>query len=210
MRKDAMKVLVIGASGKLGTAITSEAVNRGLEVTALVRSKSKAQNLPSPVPVLEGDGRDAKVLAKALAGQDAIVIPAGGRTEPVTGAIVEALLPLLKANGNPRLIVISAYGAVEPTGFYGWMMKTMAAGVAKDKTSAEAAAKKSGTEWTAVRPGVLTDEGKSGKVRAHVGQRLKGMPRISRADVAGFVVDELVAPKFKNAAPVVYVDGTQR
>jgi putative NADH-flavin reductase len=57
---------------------------------------------------------------------------------------------------------------------------------------------------------VLTDGGKSGKMRAGTGVVLKGFPQISRADVAAFVLDELQTPRFVRAAPVVYVEGTQR
>ncbi len=45
-----MKIGIIGATGKVGSKILAEALERGLDVTAIVRSKAK---LPADVPVVE-------------------------------------------------------------------------------------------------------------------------------------------------------------
>ena len=198
-------ILVIGASGRTGTAIVREAVRRGLGVTAYVRDKAKATGLPSSVRVVQGDGRNPAALGPALAGIHAVVIPAGGRKDPVTAEIVRVVVPLMKKNGIQRLVVLSAYGAVDSRGFYGWVMKTAAKSVVFDKTEMERTLRNSGLEWTAVRPGILTDGAATGSVTAAENAVLKGMPRISRADVAAFVVDELEHPKFIRRSPVISV-----
>jgi len=204
------KIIVVGAAGKSGREIVEEALARGIGLTAYVRSRAKAEGLPAGVTIVEGDGKDAAALARALPGHDAVVVTSGGRTETVSAEVAKAVVLAMKQAGITRLIQYSAYGANDGKGIYRWVMQTLASKVAADKIELEKVLAASGLEWTAVRPGVLTDGGKSGKMRAGTGVVLKGFPQISRADVAQFVLDELQTPHFVKAAPVLYVEGTQR
>lgn len=198
------KLLVVGAAGKMGTALVTPALAAGYEVNALVRSRGKAAHLPPSVTIFEGDGRDADALEAALAGVNAVIVPAGGRKEPVTAQVVAALLPLLDRHKIRRLIVLSAYGALDGAGFYRWIMQTLAKPVAADKAETERLLRASATEWTAVRPGILTDGPASGRVEAGENVVLKGMPQISRADVAAFILGEIAEPRFVRRSPVVH------
>ena len=199
------RLLIVGASGKMGTALVTAALGAGYEVNALVRSRAKAAHLPPGVNIFEGDGRNAGALEAALKGVDAAIIPAGGRKEPVTAQVVGAALPVLGALGIKRLIVLSAYGALDGRGLYRWMMHTLAKPVSADKVETERLLRSSPTEWTAVRPGVLTDGPLSGKVQAGETAVLKGFPQVSRADVAQFIIGELQQRRFVRKSPVVYV-----
>jgi len=201
---DRVKILIVGGAGKTGRAIGAEAAKRGLAVTAYIRDPAKAALPPEGVQVAVGDGRDAVALGKAMAGHDAVVIPAGGREEPVSAEIVRTAIPLMRSAGIKRLIAISAYGAVDGVGFYGWMLRTMTPKLAADKTAMEAVLRAADDlQWTAVRPVILTDKPATGRVTASAGARLGGMPQMTRADLAKFVVDELATPRFIHAAPVV-------
>lgn len=204
------RIVVVGAAGKSGTAIVKEALARGVGVTAYVRSRSKAEALPAGVTIIEGDGKDTATLARALPGHDAVVVTSGGREETVSADVARAVTAAMKQAGLTRLIQYSAYGANDGAGLYRWVMQNLAKKVAIDKIELETVLAASGLDWTAVRPGVLTDGGKSGKMRAGTNVLLKGFPQISRADVAAFVLDELETPHFVKAAPVVYVKGTER
>jgi uncharacterized protein YbjT (DUF2867 family) len=123
----------------------------------------------------------------------------------VTAQIAAAILPLLATHGVKRLIVLSAYGALDGSGFYRWMMQTLAKPVSADKAETERLLRASATDWTAVRPGVLTDGPLSGKAKAGENVTLKGMPQISRADVAAFIIGDLETPRFVKKSPVVYL-----
>lgn len=65
-----MRVLVTGGRGLIGEAAVRELVRRGHEVTSLQRHHA---DLPDSVRQVAGDVTDARVVSKAMAGQDAVV-----------------------------------------------------------------------------------------------------------------------------------------
>lgn len=71
-------VLVVGATGQLGTALVRELEARGRPVRALVRRGSDFAHLdPGRVELVEGDLRDADSLMRACRGVDAVLATAG-------------------------------------------------------------------------------------------------------------------------------------
>jgi uncharacterized protein YbjT (DUF2867 family) len=70
-----MKVLVIGATGNVGTAVIAELQKRGAEVRALVRKLNAAESqLPAGVEVAVGDLLDPVSVEKALHGVDKLYL----------------------------------------------------------------------------------------------------------------------------------------
>ena len=76
------KILVLGATGGTGRQIVSQALARGHEVTALVRSPEKVSDLKG-AKLIVGDVRDEKALREALNGQDGVVSALGTPSKPV-------------------------------------------------------------------------------------------------------------------------------
>src|SRR3954454_2214175 len=64
-----MRVLVTGATGKVGYAIASLLLDRGDQVRALVRDSKRAASIPpAGIEPIEGDVTDAQSLAAAVEG----------------------------------------------------------------------------------------------------------------------------------------------
>ncbi|KTD87885.1 NAD(P)-dependent oxidoreductase [Paenibacillus etheri] len=105
-----MQIAVVGASGKAGSRITQEALDRGHEVTAIVRDASKVAN------------RKAKVIEKdvfALTAEDLkgfdVVVNAFGAPFGQEHLHVDAgnmLIEALKDASNTRLIVVGGAGSL--------------------------------------------------------------------------------------------------
>jgi nucleoside-diphosphate-sugar epimerase len=69
-----MKILITGATGKVGSRLTKRLAQRGDEVRALVRDQARADNLRGErIELVAGDLLDADSLAAAVRGVDAVV-----------------------------------------------------------------------------------------------------------------------------------------
>ncbi len=68
-----MKITLIGATGFVGSAILKEALDRGIEVTAIVRNPEKLKVVSPLLTVVKGDATNPEELAKVAKGSDAII-----------------------------------------------------------------------------------------------------------------------------------------
>jgi len=118
-----VKALVTGATGFVGGQLTHLLRDRGHEVTALVRSPSRAAPLAArDVRLVQGDLADTRALAEAARGQDVVFHLAA-----LTGAVNEAefqqanrdgtarLVEAAVAAGVPRLVLVSSAAAGGPS-----------------------------------------------------------------------------------------------
>jgi len=105
---------------------------------------------------------------------------------------VARLLPAMTQNGPRRLVYLSAFGAGEgrthTRGLQRVMYATLLRSLAADKSVADADVSRSTLEWTIVAPVTFTSDTRVGRYR--VGERLdvRGLPMISRASVADFML----------------------
>ena len=115
MSQKNLKIAVVAANGRVGTLVVKEAVERGFDVTAVVRSENKTAAQHALV-------RDALDLtASDLADFDVVVDAAGGWTPETIPAItnVATYLADCVAGTSTRLIVVGGAGSLfvhpEPT-----------------------------------------------------------------------------------------------
>ncbi|HEY5239132.1 MAG TPA: NAD(P)H-binding protein [Rhizomicrobium sp.] len=202
-----MRIAVIGASKGIGLAIVREALAHAHEVSAVARTPTDVKD-----PKLQwfaGDARDAGLLARALAGADASVT-ALGVPDPwhATTLFSEAMAALIAAGGPQRSLLVTGIGAGDSHGRNGWFYDRVIFPLALaksyvDKDRAEALLQQSTLDWTIVRPGRLTNGPKKNKVEALVGVENYRHGVISRADVAGFVLDCIEKNAFVRQTPGV-------
>ncbi|NEU64292.1 NAD(P)-dependent oxidoreductase [Paenibacillus sp. ALJ109b] len=203
-----MKIGIIGATGKAGNLILREALDRGHEVTAIVRSASKVED--KSLNVLEKDVFD--LTAEDAKSFDVIVnafgAPAGKENLHVEAG--QALINILKEAPNTRLIVVGGAGSlftdetqtlrvVDSPGFPD-AYKATATNQGKNLQDLQAS---SGIQWTFLSPaGFFNPEGiRTGKYQSGKDQILvnsEGNSYISYADYAIALVDEIENPQHKN------------
>lgn len=68
-----MKLLILGGTGRTGRVLLEQAVARGHEVTALVRSPVKITFMYSLLNIVQGDPHDAAQIVGAMVDCDAVV-----------------------------------------------------------------------------------------------------------------------------------------
>jgi putative NADH-flavin reductase len=207
-----MKVLVLGATGGTGRLIVHDALQKGHSVVALVRSKARASDLPG-ADIIEGDVRDQGALMRALNGCDAVVSSLGTGISPLSEVSLlteatQALVPAMKRSDVHRLICISALGVGDSQGHGGFVfdrlfMPLLLRHAYKDKGRQEAAIRASSLDWVIVRPGMLVNGPAHGTVRAIGDLASVHGGKVSRADVARFVVEQLVTDTWLKQTPVL-------
>lgn len=199
-----MKIAIFGANGTIGQRIVSEAVQRGHEVTAVVREDLQANK--DKVKSVKGDVIDAQSVAKAVAGCDVVisaVAPSQDLTMLTTAA--HSLLEGLSQAGVKRLIVVGGAGSLEvapglklidaPSFPAAWK------GIAQAHTDALEVYRnaKTDVDWTSVSPPALIQPGeRTGKYRLGGDQLVsdeQGNSHISAEDYAIALIDEAETPK---------------
>ena len=206
------KILVLGATGGTGRLIVSQALARGHDVTALVRSPEKVSDLKG-AKVVVGDVRDEKALLEALRGQDAVVSALGTPASPfrkvrLLSTATRALVSAMKAEHVSRLVCITGIGAGDSAGHGGFLFDNvifplLLKKVYADKNRQEAIVRDSGLDWILVRPSVLNDKPRDGSIRALTDLSDFHGGSISRQDVATFVLDQLRADAWLHRAPLI-------
>ena len=197
-----MKILVLGATGATGRLIVSRALAEGHDVVVLARSRARTAILTG-VQIVEGDARDGAALTRAIAGCDAVISALGTGLSPfqkvtMLSRATRALVGVMNAQNVRRLVCITGLGAGDSLGHGGFFfdrlfLPLMLRHVYADKNRQEDVIRASALDWTIVRPTVLNDKPAHGRVRALTD--LSGVygGTIARADVADFVVQQLVS-----------------
>jgi uncharacterized protein YbjT (DUF2867 family) len=207
-----MKVLVVGATGGTGRQIVSQACAKGHSVVALVRSRSKAGDLPG-AELIEGDARDAQTLARALQDCSGVISALGTPMSPfrevtLLSTATRALVDAMVQQNVRRLICITGLGAGDSRGHGGLFfdkvfMPLFLRKVYQDKDRQEDIVRSSGLDWVLVRPVVLSDKPPKGRVEALTDLSNVHGGEIARGDVAMFVVDQLTDNRWLHQTPLI-------
>ena len=205
------RILVIGATGGTGRRLVEQALDRGYTVTAMVRNASKLGVENARLNVVCGDVLDYKSVAAALQGQDAVLSALGHKRffypTRILSEGTQNILKAMEANGVRRFVCETALGFGDTVGRMGLLYTFIVIPLVLpfyffDKTRQEHLIAKSDLDWTIVRPGALTNSEKRG-VKHHgsnVGNFITGA-RISRTDVADFMLDQLESDDYLGKSP---------
>ena len=194
------KLLILGATGGTGFHLVTQALDAGHDVTAFVRNTSGIPIRHERLRLIEGSVIDDRLrLAEAVRGRDAI-ISALGRGASLTsagliGQSVPGIIAAMQLGGVRRLIMISAIG-VGPAYrdaplFSKVLIRLFLRDLYADKAAGEELVRHSNLDWTIVQPAQLTNGSLTGTYRAGEDLTHAGIPRISRADVAHFILGQL-------------------
>jgi uncharacterized protein YbjT (DUF2867 family) len=190
-----MDILVAGGHGQVALRLLKILADQGHRARGLIRKPEQAADLEAvgAVPVL-GDLENDDSLAGYVRGADAVVFAAGAgpgsgaarkKTVDLGGAV--KLADAAKAEGVRRYVMVSSIGADRPESASDAMRPYLEA-----KAQADDYVRASGLDWTIVRPGSLTDEPGTGRVR--VSRELGNRGPVPRDDVAAVLAASLTTP----------------
>lgn len=204
-----MNLLIVGATGGTGQQLVTQALERGHRVTALVRKEPSAVPRPGLITVL-GNVLDPSSLDHAVQGQDAVLSALGHkqwfRPTRILSEGTQNLIEAMRRHAVRRFVCETALGISDAWWQMGVYYTLFVRPVILplyfwDKTRQEAVIRASGLDWTIVRPGMLTNGPRRGHYRhgPRVGHWLWTV-RISRADVAAFMLDQVTDPRYARAS----------
>ena len=205
-----MRLIIFGATGTIGKQLVLQALSLGHEVTAFVRAdKSKLAELNHEnLSVFEGDVFDRKSVTDAIEGHDVVFCVLGaGRKGGVRARGTRNIIDAMEKLGVRRFICQSTLGAGDSRAdlnffwkyiMFGWLLKE----AYEDHQLQEEYVKRSGLDWTLVRPGAFTDGPATGNFKHGFDPGDKSIKlKISRADVAMFLLMQLDSDQYLRKTP---------
>lgn len=106
-----------------------------------------------------------------------------------------SILRAMESTGVRRIVALSAHGAAEShdASLFIRFVRSVIAEKMRDKDAMEAAIRNSGVDWTIVRPPALTNGKRTENYRFGPELQLGWLSRISRADVADFILRHAIS-----------------
>lgn len=197
-----MKLLILGATGDTGKELVTQALEQGHIVTAFTRNPADVIKKHDSLSVMQGNILDYTSVQGAVKGQDAVLSALGIRIlkkntiiSDGTGNIINAM----EKYGVKRFICMSSIGVgnsiqqKKGLGFlYNYIMiPFVLKNMFSDKKVQETCIKESDLNWTIIRPVILTKGKKTGKAKCYSYDDINIKAKISRADVAYFMLKQL-------------------
>lgn len=199
------EILVIGANGGIGRQSITLALEAGHGVTALLRDPSKLGITHPNLQIVQGDIMKPETYEKYLKYKDTVISAIGVKGGMFTNKPTllysqgnETLLRAMKNAGTRRAFFISA-SAIEISPvlpFYiRWAEKYIVQKILRnmyaDLRRMEKIIRESNADWTIVRPPQLSDKPSTGNYRVAINAYLKDCLKISRADVAHYIIHNI-------------------
>ena len=210
-----MKLIVFGATGGTGKQVVEQALQAGHQVTVVVRRPASFAELYPQLTVFQCDVLQSATFEPAFQGADAVVSCLGIQTREPTTVYSEGVANIVRAMHKAditRLLCVSAI-AVEVPPRSSWLIKLVTKYILQrlfrhlygDMLRMEAALRDSALDWTVIRPPQLTDKKSTGHYRTAINEPILNPSKISRADLAHYIIRHLTDGKtFKARVEISY------
>lgn len=210
-RSDSLKILIYGATGKIGSHVVDEALNRGHFVTAVSRNPSRITQIHHNLSAVQGDILDPESVASLVVDQNVVIVSVRGivgksrdPNDALQRIAAERMVNALRDIGDdaPRLIHVGGSGSleVEPGVLYAdkipkvLLPKKLELEIAGQVLALEYLRTVTDVDWSyATPPKNFTNGKRTGTYQIGGDQILedsRGRSRISRADFAVALIDE--------------------
>jgi putative NADH-flavin reductase len=208
-----MNIAIFGASGATGTLLTQRCLVAGYNVTALLRTPEKFP-LRDQVHIVQGSAFDFVSVRQTIEGADVVLSALGAKSlkkeDVLERAVPQIIAAMQQTASQPRpvrrIIVLGSAGAL-PTSldkqpaWRRWMVqnivyKTFLKWPIASQISQWNNLSRSDLDWTMVMPPMLTNTTSRGIYRIDGDALPRNGSRISRADVADFMIQQIDNPQW--------------
>ena len=210
-----MKVTVFGATGKVGRLVVAQLLSAEHDVTAYVRNPDKLDVADARLTTVTGELSATQVIRDSVRGADAVISALGPsmnrstRGTPVTEGTCN-IVAAMEAEHVDRYVGLATPSFPderdEPT-LKAKVLPVIAGllfpNALKELVGMTSAVTRSRLDWTIARISSPNNGKSKGTVRAGFLGRDKVGSAMTRADIAGFLVDQLTDDTFSRAAPAI-------
>ena len=208
-----MKLAIFGATGETGKQLVKLALEKGNKVIAYVRTPSKLNINHECLTIIHGELNEKTAIEYAVSGVDAVISvlgPRGGsKSKPITQGMQNIILAMEKNNVR-RLIISSTLSLSDPDDLPDFksrvlinLVKIINRAAYEEIINVGKVVRSSNLDWTIIRLPLLNNNPKSGKVKVgYLGKKEVGL-KISRADIADFMLKQVQDTKYIQKASVI-------
>lgn len=204
-----MKIVILGANGRVGSRVAAELLRRGHEVTAVLHKRNT--RVPEGAKSICADLRNTQQVETILHDADAVVCALSSWHTPTHDALSSAMqvvIPVMETRGIRRIVSISGDIADVPGEKLSLRKKIvhrLTFGVVKkvieDSETHITLLDKSSLDWTVVRPGIMTS---SSRTSYQLQEKHPIIPLISRSAVVQAVADLVETSDFNKQSPYIF------
>jgi putative NADH-flavin reductase len=207
-----MKILVFGSTGGTGREFLKQSLTQGHQVTAFVRDPARLGDIEhANLQWIPGDVLDPEAVKSAVPGHDVVLVAigAGAKRSTLREQGTRNVIEAMEGAGVKRLVCLSSLGVGESRANLDLFTRYIVVGIFlrhafADHERQETLVKQSSLDWTIVHPPHLLDGPRTGTYRhgfATTDKSIKG--KISRADVADFMLSQLADDTYFHQSPGV-------
>ncbi|WP_113426155.1 SDR family oxidoreductase [Rhizobium cremeum] len=208
-----MKIALFGGTGPTGRHIIEEALRQGYELSVYTRDAGKLAAFDGKIEVVVGDLNNREAIKACVTGADAVISALGPNSlksrdkRPIMRG-VGTIISVMEELNVRRLIQISTAAYRDPKdGFdvrsqaFVMLFKLIVRNAYDDIKATAELVSNSRLDWTLVRIPNLKDGSATGKVDVGWYGKTKLGMKLSRGNLAKFLVDQVTAGEFVRAAP---------
>ncbi len=197
-----MKILVLGATGRVGRQIVEFALKDQHEVTTFVRDPHKLQLDNKNLNMFQGNVLNKKDLEQAMVNVDVVVSALNTDGNDTLSSSISLILEVMEQHTIKRIITIGTAGIlqsrVSPTilRYQSTESKRKSTFAAKEHQYVFEQLHDSNVDWTIVCPTYLPDGSFTGVYRVERNFLPEGGSEISVADTASFAYQQIFSKEF--------------
>jgi putative NADH-flavin reductase len=205
-----MNLVIFGPTGPTGRLLVEQALEQGHAVTAFARNPTDLKNTHPALTILKGDIVHRDSVDLAIKGQQAVISALGIRKLRKHTTLSDGtknIVASMKHHHVRRFVCMTSLGVGDskgqPAWFFNWVVLPLfLRHIFADKAAQEMYVEQSGLDWIIVRPAGLTNGPRTGVYKHWVGQPKEAITsRISRADVADFMLKQLTDDTYLHQMP---------
>lgn len=212
--KQIQKIAVIGGGGRTGFYVVNQLLSQGYQLKLLLRNPEDFKIQSSNIDIVKGDVLDSQVVDALIAGCDAVISTVGQRAgEPLvaSGAVENVIHAIAKLGSDAdafRFVLLAGLNVDTPFDRKGletqkateWM-KMSFPDIHADRQKSYALLADSNIHWTMVRVPFIEFLETKGEVNVSLEDCLGS--KISAADIAEFMIGQLVDDAYVREAPFI-------